>query len=103
MGIRAGTAPGSSLTSQISQEPTYWTRTTVDSLWIEMHMNRRIFYYAYDTTEHSGGEIDTYNHVDILNECGFDAYALHTKPGYRHCWFENKTRVIDLSSFWKIY
>jgi hypothetical protein len=66
-------------------------------------MSMRVFYYAYDTTEHSGGEIDTYNHVDILNECGFDAYALHTRPGYRHCWFENKTRVIDLASFWKIY
>ena len=66
-------------------------------------MKSRIFYYAYDTTEHSGGEIDTYHHVDVLNECGYEAYALHTKPGYRHRWFENKTRVIDLSSFWNIY
>src|SRR5215472_5677929 len=66
-------------------------------------MNERIFYYAYDTLKPSGGEIDTYHHVDILNDNGFDAYALHTKPGYRHKWFENNTRVIDVSAFWRIY
>jgi glycosyltransferase involved in cell wall biosynthesis len=63
----------------------------------------RLFYFAYDEPNISGGERHTYSHVDLLNANGFEAYVLHTRPGYRHRWFKNQTRVIDFSGFWKIY
>jgi hypothetical protein len=61
----------------------------------------RIYYWVADNIV-SGGEKHSYEHVDILNSHGFDAYALHL-VGSRHKWFNNRTRVIDGPSFWNIY
>jgi glycosyltransferase involved in cell wall biosynthesis len=67
-------------------------------------MNRaRIFYFVYDLNTPSGGEKHSYQHVDVLNASGFEAYALHSQRGVRHTWFENQTRVIDLASCWDLY
>jgi glycosyltransferase involved in cell wall biosynthesis len=63
----------------------------------------RIFYFASDSNQPFGGEKHTYEHVNILNEAGFEAYALHTRPNYRHTWFENATPTIDSHHFWEIY
>lgn len=63
----------------------------------------KIFYLMYDINAPSGGEKHSYQHVDLLNANGYEAYALHKLPRYRHTWFENRTRVIDLESFWNIY
>lgn len=56
----------------------------------------RIYYYTYDHNIPSGGQKDTYQHVDILTQAGYDAYAVHTKIGYRLDWFENDTRIAYL-------
>jgi glycosyltransferase involved in cell wall biosynthesis len=58
--------------------------------------NPRIYYYGYDHSFPVGGQKDTYQHVDILNRAGFDAYVAHTKIGYRLDWFENDTRIAYL-------
>jgi hypothetical protein len=63
----------------------------------------QIFYLASDNATPTGGEKSIYQHVDVLNAAGFDAYALHEKPGYRHAWFENRTRTITVRDFWRIY
>src|ERR1700730_4869025 len=63
----------------------------------------KIFYLMYDIDAPSGGEKHSYQHVDLLNANGFEAYALHKLPRYRHTWFENETRVIDMEAFWNIY
>lgn len=63
----------------------------------------KIFYLAFDRPVPTGGEISTYEHVDLLNASGFDASVLHTRPGYRHAWFDNTTRVIPFASFWRVY
>lgn len=63
----------------------------------------KIFYLMYDIDAPSGGEKHSYQHVDLLNSNGFQAYALHKLPRYRHTWFENETRVIDMETFWNIY
>ncbi|MDM8553367.1 glycosyltransferase [Desulfococcaceae bacterium HSG7] len=34
-----------------------------------------------------------YRFVDMLNQNGFDAYALHQKINFRYTWFKNETRV----------
>ncbi len=44
-----------------------------------------------------GGIRVLYRHVDILNDHGIDAAILHTGRGFRCTWFENQTRVMDLS------
>lgn len=53
----------------------------------------RIFYHCYDSNRPSGGQKDTYQHVDILTRHGIDAYIVHDRPGFRLTWFENETRV----------
>lgn len=63
----------------------------------------KIFYYATDIDRPSGGEKDTYQHVDILNQNGFEAYALHQHSSYRHTWFRNNTRTICFRDLWEIY
>lgn len=55
----------------------------------------RILYYAYTNQRPSGGQKQTYRHVDILNAAGHEAYAVHESAGYRLNWFQNSTRVID--------
>jgi len=61
----------------------------------------RIFYWVGGETI-SGGVKHCYEHVDVLNEGGFDAYVLHL-TGNRCAWFENQTRIIDGPSFWNLY
>jgi hypothetical protein len=53
----------------------------------------RIFYHCYDSQRPSGGQKDTYQHVDVLNRHGFDACVLHHTRGFRLTWFDNDTRV----------
>jgi|EndMetStandDraft_5_1072996.scaffolds.fasta_scaffold25130_2 glycosyl transferase family 1 len=62
----------------------------------------RIFYHCYDTNVRSGGQKHTYQHVDVLNAHGFDAYALHTDCAKRLTWFRNDTRVIAQAEFERI-
>jgi hypothetical protein len=56
----------------------------------------------HETGKPSGGEKDAYEHVDILNTSGFDAYAVHLVGG-PHRWFEHNTRVICGPDFWDLY
>lgn len=63
----------------------------------------RIFYHCYDSQHPTGGQKDTYQHVDVLNASGFDAYAVHTLPGFRLSWFSNNTKTIDEAKFKAIY
>jgi Glycosyl transferases group 1 len=59
----------------------------------------KIFYYTYDHNIPTGGQRDTYRHVDILNSHGVEAYVLHTTANHRLTWFTNKTPVISLTDF----
>jgi hypothetical protein len=65
--------------------------------------NSRIFYYCYDHNRPSGGEKHSYQHVDVLNDNGYEAYAFHRTTGVRLSWFENATRVVDLEQFQQRY
>ncbi|HEY6969096.1 MAG TPA: glycosyltransferase [Candidatus Angelobacter sp.] len=64
-----------------------------------MHDSPRIFYFCYDHKLPLGGQKSTYQHVDALNRCGFDAAVVHGKRDYRLTWFENETRVIAWEDF----
>jgi hypothetical protein len=64
---------------------------------------RRIFYHFYDNQRASGGQKHTYEHVDILNRNGFEAYVWHTAEGYRLQWFENETSVVGQSDFERLF
>jgi len=59
-------------------------------------------YYLMVNGSATGGERHSYEHVDILNDCGFDAYALHL-VGQRHPWCGAETRVIEGAAFWDNY
>jgi glycosyltransferase involved in cell wall biosynthesis len=63
----------------------------------------KIFYFCYSHSHPNGGQKETYQHVDILNSSGFDAYAFHMQKGFRLEWFKNDTRTIDNEEFQKIY
>ncbi|MBW1980187.1 MAG: glycosyltransferase family 4 protein [Deltaproteobacteria bacterium] len=63
----------------------------------------RIFYFCYDHQNPTGGQKQAYAHVDILNNNGYNAFALHLTEGFRLTWFQNHTRVINLASFKQIY
>jgi glycosyltransferase involved in cell wall biosynthesis len=60
----------------------------------------KIFYWMHNSPRPTGGEKHSYEHVDILNDAGFEAYALHLM-GDRHRWFDNKTRVLCGVEFWE--
>jgi glycosyltransferase involved in cell wall biosynthesis len=62
----------------------------------------RIFYHCYDHNHPTGGQKHTYQHVDVLNRNGFEAYAVHAQPGFRLTWFENSTAVLHRQEFDKI-
>lgn len=64
---------------------------------------RRIFYYCYDNNAPAGGEKDSYQHVDVLNRNGHEAYAYHRKTGMRLTWFDNETKVVDSKRFIELY
>lgn len=54
----------------------------------------RIFYLCPSNPEPIGGIKVIYEHVDLLNQNGFQAYVLHKKPGFRCQWFPNKTPIV---------
>ena len=59
----------------------------------------RIFYYCYDHNRPTGGQKDTYLHVDTLNDVGYEAFALHSNEGFRLRWFTNSTPVVSMTTF----
>jgi hypothetical protein len=63
-------------------------------------MNRpRIYYVCHDHQRPTGGNKHSYDHVDLLNANGFEAYALHGRPGFRYRWFPNETRTMNREKF----
>ena len=65
--------------------------------------NRRYFYFCYDHNHPSGGQKHTYEHVDVLNEQGYEAAVVHSDAGFRLTWFENNTRVISQNELNSIF
>lgn len=63
----------------------------------------KIFYHCYDHQHPTGGQKDTYQHVDVLTANGYDAYVVHTSPGVRLSWFGNDTRIISHEVFKTIH
>ncbi len=59
----------------------------------------KIFYWMTGWHGPSGGEKDSYRHVDALNASGFEAYACHLK-GERYAWMGGNTRVLIGTEFW---
>ena len=49
-------------------------------------MTQTIYYYAHDVTRASGGVAALYEHVAVLRRHGFDAYILHSHPGFVPDW-----------------
>lgn len=68
-----------------------------------MYHQPKIFYYCSDHNRPTGGEKHSYQHVDILNENGFTAFAYHREPGFRLSWFDNETRTVDSQQFANAY
>lgn len=56
-----------------------------------------LYFHAPDIPKPCGGIRTRYRHVDILNKHGLSAVILHTQPGFRCTWFENKTPVTSFS------
>ena len=63
----------------------------------------RIFYLAYDHNVPRGGQKATYQHVDALNKHGYDAFVVHGTYDNKVTWFPHATRVIDRSTFTRLY
>jgi Glycosyl transferases group 1 len=63
---------------------------------------RNLFFYCFDNDKPTGGQKDTYFHVDALNDLGYNAFVVHEQRGYRLQWFKNDTRVIDMDEGLKI-
>ena len=57
-----------------------------------------IYFLTPDYSFPSGGVRVIYQHVDILNAHGIQAYVLHNKPGFRCDWFENTTSIAYLNT-----
>ncbi len=53
-----------------------------------------IYFLSPPDTEPSGGIKYLYRQADILNRRGYSAAVIHDRPGFRHTWFENRTRVV---------
>ncbi len=66
-------------------------------------VKHRIFYHCFDTPRPTGGQKSTYQHVDVLNDAGFEAYAVHSSERYRLQWFDNNTRVITWTNLWRLF
>lgn len=64
---------------------------------------RRFFYFCYDHDKPTGGQKDTYRHVDVLVRLGAEAYVFHIEDGRRLGWFENATPVVGLTEFRKLH
>lgn len=65
--------------------------------------DRKVFFYCYDHNRPTGGQKHTYEQVDILNNHGFNAYAVHGRAGFRLTWFRNRTQVIYHDGFTNLY
>jgi hypothetical protein len=61
----------------------------------------KIYYHCYDGEQPGGGQKSVYQHVDVLNMSGYEAYAVHTREQYRLHWFENSTAVMSWSDLWR--
>lgn len=59
----------------------------------------RAFYFCYPHNRPTGGQKHTYEHVDILNQHGIDAFAFHPAEDFRLSWFQNQTRVVSEQRF----
>ena len=59
-------------------------------------MLRNIYYLCPCSKEPCGGVQKIYQHVDALNQNGFNAYVLHPEKGFRYAWRENKTKLAYL-------
>ena len=57
-----------------------------------------IYVLCPDESAPSGGHKKLYRHVDVLNDTGFVALALHQEQEFRYTWFQNQTKVSDISS-----
>jgi glycosyltransferase involved in cell wall biosynthesis len=59
---------------------------------------RRLFLLACfsESDEPSGGHKMLYRHVDVLNSHGYQASAIHARPGFRYSWFANRTQITYL-------
>jgi len=64
---------------------------------------RRLFYHCYDHQRPTGGQKSTYQHVDVLNSSGYEAFAVHSDSAFRLRWFPNDTRTISWSEMWRLY
>lgn len=56
-----------------------------------------IYFLSPPDTEPSGGIKHLYRQADILNRNGYSAAVVHERPGFRHTWFDNRTRVVSTS------
>ncbi len=59
-------------------------------------MLRNIYYLCPCSIVPCGGVQKIYQHVDALNQNGFNAYVLHPGKGFRYYWRENKTKLAYL-------
>ncbi len=65
--------------------------------------DRTVFCFCYDHNRATGGQKDTYKHVDALNGLGVNAVVFHRESGFRLTWFENTTPVIHSDEFMQSY
>lgn len=65
--------------------------------------DRRVFYFAFDHGNPSGGIKQAYQQVDVLNAHGIEAYILHQTTGARASWFQNETAIIDPKKFSELF
>lgn len=66
-------------------------------------MQPKFFYHCYDHNIPNGGQKDTYQHVELLNANGYEAYAVHQQMNYRLTWFDNNAPVIDRNKFNRMF
>jgi hypothetical protein len=68
-----------------------------------LRRKRRIFYHCYDSNQPTGGQKSTYQHVDVLTRYGFEAYVVHSSPGFRLRWFDNNTPTTCWDKVWQTF
>lgn len=60
----------------------------------------RIYYMCHIEPKAVGGHRKIYDHVDILNKLGHEAYVVHNQLGFRYDWFPNQTRIAYMDSIY---
>lgn len=60
--------------------------------------SRRIYFLCLIEGKPVGGLRKIYEHVEILNKMGFQAFVLHNKRGFRYDWFESSAPVAYIDS-----